>query len=293
MSVRSPLRAALALAGVVVALQFGSPYAAAASAPFSDSNAIGQLTLCGTDGKPVTSGSTNAVPFVWRAVGSTAAKSPYNGAGRTAALYAYQAIQNVDPYEWNGDALTAYASYTNASHPMAAATPADLALSDWMTSYPLKWDGLVQLRMFTGVPREPTWTQNYNAAIIKVSGSTWTLVQGGGGDCSSGTAVSAEVQLVPSIAALPTPGVSASARASSGSASASAGGSSSGASTGSSGGSESASASDSSGATGESSSAHQSSSSSSLPWILGVVVVLLAAGSGGFVWWRKRSAVSP
>jgi hypothetical protein len=242
------------------------------------------------DGKEITSGSIDAVPFVWRAVGSTAAKAPYNGDGRTAALFGYQPIQNVEPTDWNGEFLTASGSYTDAAHPMAAATPADPSLTDFMSAYPPKWNGLLQLRIFVGVPKEPTNTASYNSATIQVTGKTWKLVQGGGGDCSWGTSVSVESQLLPSVAALPTPG-----RAGSGTPAASGSTPANGTGSATAAGDGSGSASGANNATTDptpvlAAAQHKSGGVSALLITALVVVFTAVAGAGGLIWRRRRGA---
>jgi hypothetical protein len=180
---------------------------AASSAPYKDPRATSPLALCGKDGKQVTSGSTADKPFVWRAVSASKAPAPYNKKGRTATLFAYQPRPQVDAAEWSGDLMTASAKYTDASHPMAAATDLDEPLTTFLGEYPTKVDGFVQLRLYLGAPNEPALTLQYAAANIQVSQGRWHLVGTRPQvSCTSGTAVSLE-------AILPTPAPSASAAA--------------------------------------------------------------------------------
>ncbi len=81
-------------------------------------------------------GAHDQRPFVWRAVSSTAAPAPYDKAGRTATLFAYQPRPQVDAAEWSGDLLTASARYTDVAHPMAAATALDEPLKDFRLNTP-------------------------------------------------------------------------------------------------------------------------------------------------------------
>jgi hypothetical protein len=169
---------------------------AADGPPYSDPRATSSLALCGKDGKQVTSGSTKAQPFVWRAVSASSAPRPYNKAGRTATLFAYQPRPQVDAGEWSGELITASARYTDASHPMAAATELDGPLSDFLDDFPTKLDGFVQLRLYLGAPDEPAYTLKYAAANIRVSGTTWRLVGTPPKvSCTSGTAISLEAIL--------------------------------------------------------------------------------------------------
>jgi hypothetical protein len=306
------------VAAVVVSTQLiGPTSSSAASVPFTDPNSTGSITLCDVQGHEVTSGNINTVPFVWRAVGSTPAKSPYNATGRTAMLYATQPVQQITPDTWYGEALTASGKYTNAAHPMAAATPADMSLASYLSDYPTKWDGLVQLRIFLGAPQQAGYTASYDSATIKVDGDQWTLLQGGGGSCSSGTAVSAEMVL-PSVASMPTAGLQGDASGSTrpkstattnahGSSGPSADGTthpSGGNATGSSSDSGSAgtsnaaphaveSGSGSSNQTQAVSSSNSSSGGSGV--IIGIVVaaVVIVAAAVGWLLWRKRSVANP
>ncbi|WP_375474896.1 hypothetical protein [uncultured Jatrophihabitans sp.] len=191
-------------AAIAAALTWFAPAASAGPVPYTDPQSVGTVTLCGVTGQVATHGDIHTKPFVWRAVGSAAPPSAYAGPGRTAALYGYQPIENVDPQQWNGEYLTFSAAYTSKSRPMAAATPADPSLADLLGDYPTKWDGLLQLRLFVGAPGLPGLATAYSTATIRVSGNAWTLVNGGRTGCDSGSARSGELALR-SVAALPTP----------------------------------------------------------------------------------------
>lgn len=202
----APLRRLpLAIAVALMALAVWSTAAWADAPPYTDPASTGRLTLCDTAGHSVTSGNIHTKPFVWRAVGSAPGTGPYRSeAGRTAALYGYQPKSDTPPDEWNGEYLTASSAYSNSALPMAGATAADPSLADLLSDYPPRWNGLVQLRMFLGAPRQATKTDTYNSATIRVSGDRWTLLDGGNAPCNSGTAQSAELVL-PSVRALGTP----------------------------------------------------------------------------------------
>lgn len=198
-------RSLAASAVVLAAGLLGAGPAAADTVPFDDSAAAGRLTLCDVRGDVATSGSVYTKPFVWRAVGSSPGSGAYASQGRTATLYGYQPIKDVDPSQWVGDYLTGSARYSNAARPMAAATAADRSLHDLLLAYPPKWDGMVQLRVFLSAPGQPGLTDDYNAATIRVTGDRWTLLSGGRTGCDSGTSLSNEDILLPHVRKLGTP----------------------------------------------------------------------------------------
>jgi hypothetical protein len=290
---------------VVALVQFVSAGPSSAdTVPYRDPSAVGSLTLCDTSGHELTSGTTGFAPFAWRIIGSTPAQAPYNGPGRTATLFAYQPMQNVDPSNWFGQALTGSARYTDAAHPMAAATPADLSLDNYLVAYPTKWDDLVQLRLFVGAPNRPTYFSTYDAATLKVTGKSWTLVQGGGGSCASGTAVSNEMVL-PSVASMPTPHSYPSAavpatHSSSGSTASKASKSAksstssnrSAATTGSNSGADGSSTPSVDGSPVSNESASSGSSGTPLGLIAGIFLAVLIVGGGGTWFWMRRRSVS-
>jgi hypothetical protein len=165
--------------------------------PYKDAAATGVIGLCDSHGKAITSGSTKIGPFVWRAVGATAAPAKLAAPGRTATLYAFQPRPGVDPSDWSGEQLTASARYTNPAHPMAQATAQDLALNDFLIAYPPRLSGLIQLRLYLGAPDQPLSTASYDATDIKVSGSSWRVVRGGTVSCTAGSSESLETLVKP------------------------------------------------------------------------------------------------
>jgi hypothetical protein len=185
---------------VLVLLGWSVPAQAATSVPWgTDTNALGQIGFCDQQGQPVTEGSVDAHPFVWRAVGTSAAPAPWNKAGKTATLYAYQPRPATAPGLWSGQELTASARYSNAAHPMAAATPADLSFSDFVDTFPPLVQGLYQLRLVLGAPDTPQRVRPYDATTIQVTGSTWHVVGTPASvACNSGTSESIETLLLPS-----------------------------------------------------------------------------------------------
>ena len=172
--------------------------------PYSDPNATGVLGLCDKAGHSIDHGSIHDVPFVWRAVSSTPAPSPYDKDGRTGTLLAFQPRPGVDPGQWSGDLLTASGHYASAAHPMAQSTDRDEPLSDFLTSYPTKVDGLIQLRLYLGAPGEPPYTLKYAATDIRVTGDTWAVVRGGSVACGSSNAAVSLESILPPVTPTPT-----------------------------------------------------------------------------------------
>ena len=179
--------AALAAALIALASQVPAPAASASSGvPFADENANGTITLCGRNGQALTSGSLMDVPFVWKAVSSSPAPTGYT----RAYLALYQPIEHEDPGNWTGYPMTDVSVFSNPAHPVAQATNLDSPLLEPDRQIPPYWDGLYELRMFyTGRDVEP-FTSSYPVAVIRVSGTEWSLASGGGASCSSGSAVS-------------------------------------------------------------------------------------------------------
>jgi len=174
-----------------------TPVSAASAVPYTDPAANGYIGLCNQQGQQITSGSTSTGPFAWRAVSSSPAPASYAGPTRTAILMAYQPIQYIAPGDWSGDALTASAHYSNPANPMTAATGADESLDGYMIDFQPRWDGFLQLRIYLGAANEQGYSLHYPTLDIKVTGNTWTAVDGGPVNCTSGTAVSFESTLLP------------------------------------------------------------------------------------------------
>lgn len=206
-------RTLAALVGLLAAsvVGTGAPALAAPAVPYSDPAVTGSIGLCDVHGNPVLSGHVTDKPFVWLAVGSSAAGSRYGAPGRTAFLAAYQPRQGVAPGDWNGFQLAAASRYSNPDHPMSQATPGSSTLRDFLGRYPAGWDGLVQLRLILSGPELSTRTSSYDATDIRVTGGTWQVVRGGKAPCRSGTAVSTATLLhLPGSQGTPAPGAVAS-----------------------------------------------------------------------------------
>ncbi len=196
--------AGVSVIALLVMGAIAGPAQASNSVPYTDPAVTGALGLCDSHGRQLTSGSTATQPFAALAVGSVAAPADYTGTGRGAVLYAYQPIENVPANAWSGEELTDNSHYTNAGHPMSAATGGDPALQHVVTDFPPTWDGLIQLRLYATAPGRPMDSTSYQALDIKVSGTSWQAVDGTTIDCTAGSAVSVETTLLPK-SALRTP----------------------------------------------------------------------------------------
>jgi hypothetical protein len=163
-----------------------------AGSTLTDPAADGTIGLCDSSGHQLTKGSINDAPFVWRAVSSVPAAARYAGDGRTATLFAYQPRPSTPAAQWSGDVLGASGRYTNPAHPMAALTVGDEPLSDFLSDFPVQQDGLIQLRIYLGAPGQPAYSLTYPATTLKISGTSWQVVNPAKADCTSGTSVSLE-----------------------------------------------------------------------------------------------------
>lgn len=190
---------AMALGGLLVAapLTSASVVSTTGKVPFTDPGIDGWITFCNRSNQPVTSGSLDTVPFAWKAISSAKPPAGYGGAGGRVALWAYQPIQYVDPGDWSGSLLTGGSAFSNPDHPVVQATNADQPLLGFTQAYPEHWDGLLEVRMMYTAKDKPQLQTPYAAAILRVSGASWTLVEGGGGSCSQGRGLSMETVSLP------------------------------------------------------------------------------------------------
>ena len=188
------LAAAALAAGLAIAVPAGTA-SASSKLPYTDSYARGYVGLCDKNGNNVTHGSVYDKPFVWRAVSSVPAPTTFAGDGRKATLYAMQPRKGIDAASWSGDSLTASSTYTNAAVPIAQATDRDFALSDFLNEFAPQWDRLLELRIYFSAPEQGVDPNTYPAADIRITGTTWTLVDGGNVNCKAGDATSPEQAL--------------------------------------------------------------------------------------------------
>lgn len=278
---RKPNRLWLAVALVVGLLTGASALAGSAAAssavPWNDPNAVGYIGFCDTNGHQVRSGSTLTYPFAKIAVSSTAPPAGYGKPYGRAVLYAYQPLQYVDPADWSGMQMTGASAFSNDKAPMTQGLGRDHSLFNLNAAYPLHWDGLAQFRIYYTSFNKPEFETTYPAAVVKLTGKTWTQVGGGTVDCKAGHVASNELvlpnptlSLGPANATSPSKGAKTSGTGSAGSTNAP-GSSSTGA--------------QSSGVAASKSSHRKSSSNAGLIVVLVLVVAVIAAG--GF-WARRR-----
>jgi hypothetical protein len=189
----------LGLVGMVAVLASGFPIAnafAASGLPYTDQYAHGSIGLCDEAGNNITHGSVYDKPFAWRAISSVSAPPALSGPGRKATFYAYQPRKGIDPANWSGQQLGAASAYSSTTVPVAQQTARDPALSDYLNNYPPQWDKLVELRIYFGALNTPVSTSAYPAADIRITGTTWTLLNGAKVDCNAGgTVISAEAAI--------------------------------------------------------------------------------------------------
>jgi hypothetical protein len=274
--------------------------------PFKDPNAVGSIGFCDANGNQITSGSIYDYPMTWTAVSTIPAPARYNVKGARAVLDAFQPRQGLAPSTWASKQMTGYSTFTNNAHPMVQATTRDNSLGDYLGAFDAVWDGLVQFRIYYGAPNTPPHTFPYPAVTVKVTGDTWTALDAGKVDCTSGTARSAEQDVLPSSAfPKPTsgPGVKTPAGHSGGpGTSAASSGSESRPGTpsvSSSNGVGEGSGSTSPSGTGAATDGSQPSSSpvaatshssSSSGWIAGIVAALAVLAGAGTYFWRRRAS---
>jgi len=198
--IRPALRIGLAASVLVTSTVLAQP-AQAAPVPFSDPHAQGQIGLCDSSGHPIQNGSTISHPYVVAAGSTEAAPSGYQASkGGKATLYAFQPRQDVDPGQWSGFQLTGSSAYADDQHPLVSGTNLDPSLKDFVTAFPAKWDGLVQLRIYYTAPNTVSSRRTYPAAVLRVQGDQWTLVQGAQLNCDLAKVVSSEKLFLPASA---------------------------------------------------------------------------------------------
>jgi hypothetical protein len=178
-------RLCAALSGIGLVLS-GCTAQGSNALPYSDGNASGSIGLCDRSGQPISHGNVNDRPFVWQAVSSAPAPPPYNGPGRTATLFAYQPRKGQQADQWGGYQMTASSNYPDAAHPTTAGAAEDGAqLKEFLHGSPPAWDGLIELRRYMGVPRQPLYRDSYPATDIRVKGDQWSVVRSGTTPCGS------------------------------------------------------------------------------------------------------------
>jgi len=276
----APAQAATAAAARPAAVRdVGRP--ASNPLPYTDPGQAGLLTLCNTNLQPITHGNINTKPFVWRAVGDVPAPKGYRVKGEVGILFGYQPRQYTPAGAWSGLPMAAASVYTNPDTPMAQFTPIDEPLSYLTKFFPPIWDGLIELRLYLGGPGLSEDAQGYAAADLRVTGDTWTMVEGGDASCTSGSAVSDEV----SVGLRGANGKPSSSHTSKDAGQAGSGASGAGSQAGSAGGQAGSDAA----ATG-----HSGLGSAGLAAVIGssALAAALVLATGG-LWWRRRRRAGP
>jgi hypothetical protein len=168
--------------------------AQAATVPWgTDPSQKGYIGLCDVNGNNVTGGSITTRPFVLKAIASVPPPAAYLGSGQNAVLNMYQPRPETEPSDWSGQQMNAASFYKDSKYPTTVLTTGDLSIHDAMAMYPPQLNGLYQLRMFFGKANYGTYSENYPATTIQVTGSTWHVVQGGNVQCDKADATSLEV----------------------------------------------------------------------------------------------------
>ncbi|MEN3310125.1 MAG: hypothetical protein V7603_6327 [Micromonosporaceae bacterium] len=192
---------AVLVLGVAVATVIAVwPAGAADSVPYGDSQSTGYITLYDRSGTAVKSGNVTDRPFVSKAVSSKRAPAPYDAAGRKATLNAFQPRKDASAPLWSGDKMTASVAYPDPAHPTVTASATDFSLQDFISEFPPQWDGLIQLRIYFGVPGHPTLNTTYVTTDIKVTGQIWSVVGGGPGAGPNGADIPGKAAAAPGAA---------------------------------------------------------------------------------------------
>jgi hypothetical protein len=197
--------AAMLAVGLGAGILIGAGTASADSAvPYKDIRVKGTLTLCDASGHTVTSGNINDRPTFAYVVSSEAPPQGYAAKTTKATVYAYQPRPQVDPGEWSGQQLSGSSIFSNLKHPMVEVTTGDKTMGEFIGAFPPKVDGLIQLRVYLTAPNKQAYQLTYPAVNLRISGSTFVVVDGGTTPCTVGQAISNErINLPPS--AFPTP----------------------------------------------------------------------------------------
>jgi len=281
-------RLAVAAALAVGLAAVPSP-ARADAVPFSDPNAHGGIGLCDKAGNQITSGRIGDHPFAGRAVSSAPAPAGYGADQRgKATLFAYQPRYGVDPGDWSGQQMTGSSLFSNDRSPMAEGTVLDPSVGDFVSAFPAKWEGLVQLRMTFGAPDKPGVLEPYPAAVLRVQGDRWTLVQSAKVDCKAGRVLSMEKVILPKSKFKTTPPAAPSGSGSAtsrGDASAGRSAAARGAGPSGAGAAPSPSTVDLAGAHATAAKTRGGSGGAVVWWVIGAVIV---AGMGASLWLRRR-----
>jgi len=153
--------------------------------PYDDAQSAGLLTLCSADGKAVTGGKVDDLPFADVVLGETALPSDLDPTGAVATLFAYQPREGVATSEFSGNALTATAGFADPTRPAVRVEEDAWSIGDFVAAFPADFDGYLQLRLYLGTPEVGTLSdQPYDTADLRVDGADWELVRGGTASCA-------------------------------------------------------------------------------------------------------------
>jgi hypothetical protein len=181
--------AAVGIAAIAVA---GLTLYGGAEPPYKDPAATGLITLCDADGKAQTEGAVDK-PLASVVIGSSAAPKAYGAPGAVASLFAYQPREGIEPVEFSGLQLTGSSLYTDSKRPAVQVTSESTSIGDFVTAFPARDHGFVQLRLLLSAPHAGTQTARYDTADLQIEDGTWHVVSGGAGDCSDAAkAIAAE-----------------------------------------------------------------------------------------------------
>jgi hypothetical protein len=176
--------------------------------PYHDPRAKGSLTLCDAKGHQITSGNVHDRPTFAYAVSSQAPPEGYGTKTSKATVYAYQPRPQVQPGDWSGQQLSGSSLFSNPAHPMAEVTTGDKPIGDFAAAYPPQVDGLIQLRMYLSAPNKVQYNLNYPTTNLRITGSTFVVVDPGSTPCTVGQALSNERMVLPA-SAFPSPSAGA------------------------------------------------------------------------------------
>ena len=174
--------ATVAAAGIAVPQVAGAYTPQAPWEPLSPTIQAGGLLFYNAAGGLITHGSINASPFAAYVEGT----SVLNASDKSATIYAAAPRHGETQSEWGSEALGGTTTYPNLSAPSPIKTSKfpvytgsvhDTDLAAFIAAYSnattATWGGLYVIRLKTS---NPTSTSTYDAADIKIVGTTWSVI---------------------------------------------------------------------------------------------------------------------